>query len=715
MKKALFTSLLAVAVCAAPALADDFVGSVELGGNIADVKNNKTKFTEYRDIGSGVTGNFLLDWANDKGSYFLFSGENIGYNSDDNKVLRDKEFFLKAGKQEEFKVSVFYKEIPHNLTIGARSAYTGIGTTALMSTLATGSNYTVANIAEFYNKPTFDYTIDRKNYGAELDFSFKSPFFVNARYERNITNGLLPMGTSNNGVKELPAPISYTTDNVYLTTGYRSNRLIFTLDGSISDFNNSNTSFTYGFNAAPGARDRTYLAPSSTSYKVGGNLMYRLPFWNTTFMARASHSLSENTLSLSEEATFRSINSFAGKITYTTASAAITTSPIKSLDVKMYLNLLDKKNDSSTGFEYHAVSSAYNAASIQAFATTETFGYNKLNGGFDLGYKLPAKTKLSAGYEYLRINRSSRQPDLTNTNVWGVRNDAPQTTDHILYLQAKNNLLDWLSAKVKYERLFRTSDFQGGVFNSITDNRLIKAFWRPADTADKTRDTVSLGLDVEPVDALSIGVEYSYKNNDYTKSVLGMQRDTRHEMYLDANYRIAMVKLNPFFDLELVESFSKNRRYSGAGDADPVTGQNDADSHNWTSTRKDVNYAFGLNADVDIVKDKLVFTSGYRYDKATGTQEFTTTFSPTTPLINNDSVDNYTKQSITAKLKYNLTKNLTVGLGYLFENLKYTDDHYTGYSYLTTATTASGTQLTGAYANTGYDAHVGYMTVGYKF
>lgn len=712
-KRVLLTSFLALAVSAVPAFAQDHVGSVELEGKVTGLQNNKSKFVEYRDLGSGASASFLFDWLNDKGYFFNFSAENLGYNSDDQSTLRDKEFRLNGGKVDEFKYSLFYKQIPHVLTLGARSDFNGIGSTALVSTQATGNNISDANLAHFFNKPTFDYRMDRQDYGAGFEVSFNSPFFFNARFERNETKGLLPMGASSGGVKELPAPVDYQVDNVYLNTGYRTNNLIFTLDGTISDFKNANSSFTYGFNnAAPAATARTYLAPNSMNYKVGGNMMYRLPFWSTTFVARASHSISENTISLNEETGVTQLsptNRFDGKITYTTASAAITATPVKPLDVKLFINVLDKQNQSSDPFRYST--GAFNAAT----GTTEKFAYNKLNGGFDVGYKLPAKTKVSAGYEYLRVNRTMMEPDPTNTSSWGVRNDAPQTTDHILYAKAKNNLFDWLTANLKYQRLFRTSDFQGGAFASLTDNRLIKAFWRPSDTADKTQDTVKLGLDFEPLDALTLGMEYSFKYNKYTKSVLGMQNDTRHELYFDANYRVAMVKLNPYAELELVDNYSKHRRYQTAGAASPFSAVNDNTNYNWTSARKDVSYALGVNADIDIIKDKLSATTSYRYDNSNGTQDFTATFATTTPLVNNENVDNYTKNTFSAKLKYNVTKNLNVGVGYLFENLRYTDDHYTGYNYLTTATASSGAHLTGAYANPNYDAHVGYMTVGYKF
>ena len=681
MKRVLLTSFLAVAACATPALAEELVATVEVEGKVADVSGNQSKFIEYRDIGSGVTGNFLLDWMDERGYFLNLSGSKIGFNAEEEEIQRDSEVLFNVGLRDQFKYSLFYKETPHNLSLGARSAFTNVGSTALQSTLPSFANdqasIPAASLAEYYNKPTFDYTMDRRDYGAEMELSFGTPFFLKARFEHNETNGLLPVGTmftvsSVSGSKELPAPIDYSSDNVYLTAGYRSSNLIATLDGTISDFKNSNSSFSYHYSnttLAANPTQRTYLAPDSMHYKVGGNVMYRMPFWSSTLMARASHSISENTISTREETGVNLDNSgsFDGKITYTTVSAAITSSPTKALDTKIYLNYLDKNNESSDPFRYHTA--VYNSA----LGLTEKFDYSKLNGGFDIGYKLPAKTKLSAGYEYLRIKRVMHAPDLTNSSSWGVRNDAPKTEDHIVYLQAKNELLDWMTAKVRYERLFRSSDFRGDLFAGLTDNRLIKAFWRPADTADKTQDMVKVGLDFEPTSNLSVGVEYSLKYNDYTDSILGMQRDTRNEFYADANYQIAMVKLQPYVELEVVNNNSKHRRYQTAGAATPFSSTNNSTNYNWSSDRKDVNYALGINTDVDIIKDKLTFAAGYRFERASGEQDFTTSVTINT-LFNNKYVDNYTKNSLSTNLKYNVTKNLHVGLGYLFESLRYTDE-----------------------------------------
>lgn len=702
MKRALITSIMAVTACTTPALADEFVGNVELGGNLAEVRGDKAKFNEYRDLGTGATGSITIDYYGK--DYFLYlDGKNFGYNADRKETRRDQSFIFKAGKPEDFKYSLFYNEIPHNLTFGAKSIYSGVGSTALVAPVANNATYATA-YNRIVNSTPFDYTIDRKNYGGEMEFSFQSPFFFNARVERNETRGLLPLGTYVSQEKELPAPIDYVTDNAYLTTGYRSKNLIVTFDGTISNFTNSSKSFTHTYTGP--STTIVYLAPDSMYYKVGGNVMYRMPFWDTTFTARASYSESSNDIALTE-----SLNNFggnfSGKLTYTTASAAITSTPIKPMDIKLYLNLLSKKNLSPTG--------VYGGAVATATTATEKFDYNKVNGGLDLSFKLPAKTKLTTGYEYLQINRAM------NFEIFGAtynssRADAPHTRDHILYAQVKNSLFDWMSAKLRYQYLTRTSDFRGDLFATATDASVIRQWWRPVDTADKNQHNVKMGLDFDPLDNLSFSTEYSYKINDYTKSVLGTQKDTRHELYVDANYSVSIVKFNPFFDLELVDNNSKHRRFTNAGNANPFGPDVANTAYNWTSDRKDVNYALGLNTDITLIKDKLTFSGDYRYDKAKGSEDFFANAGAVTTaplLVSNNDVDSYTKHSFAAKLKYNLTKSLNIGLGYLYENLRYSDDHYANYDYMITKT--AGVMFTGAYANPNYEAHVGYMTVGYKF
>ena len=294
----------------------------------------------------------------------------------------------------------------------------------------------------------------------------------------------------------------------------------------------------------------------------------------------------------------------------------------------------------------------------------------------------------------------------------GSRTDAPQTTDHALYVQTKASLGESLEGKIRYQFLTRSSDFRGDLYADATDSSIIKTVWRPADTADKKQHSVKAGVEYEMGHNLVIGAEYGIKYNDYTKTIYGTLNDIRHEFYLDADYKIGSLNISPFVDIEYASNESRHRRYTTATNYASDIG---VDSYTWTSARKDISYALGANAKYEVVKGKAQLVASYRYENANGSEDFayTSVSALATPLTNNNYVDTYRKHSVNTKVNYALTKNTDIGLGYKFENLRYTDDHYTDYAYMIAKT--AGVMFTGAYANPNYDAHLVYVTATYKF
>ena len=675
MKKLITTAILACAAYAVPAAAAEVHGTVGMDGLLANINGDAAKFNEYRALGSGLTGNFLFDINTDK-HYLELSGEKFGYNTDTNTRTKDQKFSLIGGEYGKFKYSAMFEEIPHNLQFDAKTIYDGVGSHKLVT--GANSNAAAAAVLPFY-KTDFDYALNRKNYGVGFEASMGTPFFFGARYERLEVDGVQPLGVYLSQRKELPSPVDYATDNIFLQTGYQSKSFTATIDGTLSFFSNDNQHMTHRYS---NTSQIVYLPPENSYYKIGGSMTYRAPVWDTTVMARGSYSKSENSFDLFEGIT----KEFEGDISYTTAAVAISSAPTDKLDTRVFVNYLDKRNRASD-FTY-------------GNATTENFDYHKINTGFEAGYKLPAKTKVTTGYEYVKLDRT-------------IRTDATHTTDNTVFVQLKNNYLDWLTAKVKYQYLDRHSRFADyDLYKASAAGDVILAYWRPVDTADKRQNTVKVGFDVEPLHGLEVGLEYTFKSNNYDKSVLGVQRDDRHELYIDAVYAAGIVKVNPFFDLETVEVDSNHRRYAGVN-GNP-NGINDTNNYNWTSKRKDFNYALGINADVDIIKDKLTASFGWRYEDADGSEDFQASVSPnslTPVLARNVGVDDYHAHTVTVKLAYNVTKNLGVQVGYLFENLKYADDHYQNYKYVP----SQGNYLTGAYQDPDYNANIGWVGVTYRF
>ena len=694
MKRSLLTVLAIVSACTTPALADEFEGAASIGASYSNIHGQQAKFNEYRTLGDGAQGSLEMNYRADSGYYLEGATD---FNVTDSSKANDVNLNIKTGLQDVFKGSIFYNEIPHNFTFGAKTFQTGIGSNTLTYT---GSNATRTN-ADFTN--SFDYSIRRYNYGAEAEVSLKSPFFFLARVERNETDGLMPMTVrgGSGGAIELPAPIEYTTDTVYLQSGYRSSNLIATLDGTLVSFRNENGIFTSRHPLANTAYTNiAYLPQNNQYYKLGSSVMYKIPLFSSTLMARASHSYLDSDFNTKETITTQfgatpiALGSlWQGKVQESSIGVSITSNPIKKLDTKIYYNYFNRNNNSDTGFIYGSTGSA-----PAENYYTKVFNFHKNNAGIDLGYKLPVKTKLNVGYDFSDTDRTLTY----RSRLGSALSDSPETVDHTVYVQIKNDLLDWMSAKIKYKRLIRKSDFDyRDTAASAGISSIARADFKPEGTADKIQDSITTGVHFDILDSLGVGLDYSYKRNNYHHTTLGVTSDNSNQFYLDVTYAKAFAKLNAYADLELVNKDSYNN-------------SNNTTTY-WSSKRKDVNYALGLDGEFEIIKDKINFATGYRYEKADGENDLTSNAS--TPIDIN-YLDDYIKHSLNAKLSYKFNKSMTVDLGYIYEHLNYTDDAYSNYSYVTGYSNVAGTAYpyqTGAYADPNYSANVFYTKLNFKF
>ena len=84
-------------------------GEVSLAPLQVDIKGNKAKFNEYRDLRTGFHGHIGLHYDAEK-TYLDFRAEDIGH--------RDQKYELEGGRWGSFKYHLGYDEIPHNFTFG---------------------------------------------------------------------------------------------------------------------------------------------------------------------------------------------------------------------------------------------------------------------------------------------------------------------------------------------------------------------------------------------------------------------------------------------------------------------------------------------------------------------------------------------------------------------------------------------------------------------
>lgn len=710
----MFVAALCIGAGGAAQAADDtgsVSGSINLGvRGVDDQDKRSAKFWEFRDMKDGALSNISLS-AEKNNYYFDLTSNNIGHD--------DQYFKLSGGNYGNFKYSLWYNETPHNYTFGAKSFYSGIGTSLLdygyVNSAVVGGAYTptVPTNASLWND--FDYAIKRKDWGGNAELSFNMPVYFKVEVTRNEMKGIKANGAPSGvyatrtgatspfgNLVELPEPVDYVTNNLYLETGYKGQNFTGSLDGTLSDFKNSNDYLTWRNPYVTNATlyETSSLAPDNTYWKVGGQFKLNLPL-NSVLSARGSYAKLENSFGILNTI-WQSTNTpvytqttlglsngrFEGDIAYKSASVALSSNPVKSLDIKAYYNFLEKDND-STQITFTGTSGTP--------TTNQLFGYTKHNAGLDFGYRLPGKNKVDTGYEFQNINRPVEREDATNT------------TDHKMYVQLKNNSLDMLTAKIRYQYLIRSADFEN---DNATDviNRYIRRF----DATDKTQHAIKAGFDLEPIEHLGIGLEYAYKLDDYDETIIGLTKAQRHEFYVDVAYEIPQtVKLSAYFDYEKTKNQSASRNFTTNANAIPTLTPS-ATAYNWNATTKDDNWGYGVGAEVPVLKDKFTVVASWSHERTNGTNDLKSQNNYGSP-ISFGTYDNTETKAINLKTIYQFTKNVDITAGYGYERYTYSDPGYDGYTYVMNNTTSPTSYLTGAYADSNYEAHLGYISMGYKF
>ena len=678
-------------------------GEIGATGTIVDVNGNKWKFNEYRELKGGVYGNVRLGF--DNGAYFMrFKGSDFGYDT--------QNYRLDGGMWGKFKYDLYYREIPHNYTFDAKTFYSGVGTNNL--TIAPG--VTPSNAGTWPS--TFDYSVKRKQYGAAVDLGLLKPFYVDFSASREDRSGIKPKSAHTNQTSafvELPEPVDYTTDTFKAEVGYATKPLFASFSYYYNKFDNADTNLSF-VNPNGGGPDITTLPPDNDYYRLAFKGAVQLPMnsrFNVTLATARAESSSNlfNSYLFPGDAARTAItyaggaSVFNGKIETQNAAFVLSSNPVSFLDGKIFYKYYNKKNKS----DQIVITSAGNVEN-------ELFDYHKNNVGVELGFKLPAHFYLQTAYNYLKVDRD--------------RIDIPETEDNIYSAELRWSGLDFMAAKVGYERLERDAEhrpFDTAIFHgfAVEFNEL---YLRRFDVWKKHHDSYKASLEFYPLDNLSFALGYRNTDTKYEDVPMGLRSDKRELYSVDADYAFGKVaRVGAYTEYEKIKAHSLLR--NGTNNATDINPGNapTTTNFNYTVTQHDKSFNYGANTDIYIVPKKLTLRLQYDYLMSNGLADLTylgvdpAAAATAVPGRTNDNMDStnwddYRKSAFLVKAVYDFTRSFSVGGGVAFERYKYSDDALNNYpaSY-TSGTGANTTYLTGLYKEPSYNASVVFATVAYKF
>ncbi len=628
--------------------------------NVDAKEGGEAKFTEYRDLreDGGLYGRARLKF--DTETHFLnFNGGDFGY---------DTQYYkLDGGMWGKFKFDLFYNEIPHNITFDARTTFSGAGSDTLTGTPNT-------NVSSW---DTFDYSIERRQYGGGLKINMIKPFFFDTSFQREERDGIKPTGaaeTEPGGIAfELPEPVNYITNNFKIEGGYAQKPLFLSFNYVLSEFNNGDTRLNLPSNFED---PRAFSLPPDNTYYKGAfkgavNLPYNSKFSTNIGLSRGKSDTSILSLISSD---------YEGRVDTKNYDFALSSNPVRFLDTKVYYKYYRRHNESDdpTGV-------------VELF-----FNYKNTTLGGELDLRLPAQFYLSGGYNYVRLKRVHKG----ETDPLGV---LPFNTDNVYFADLKWSGLDFMAFKVGYEKLDRDADYQ----NSQTKAQLGKVFAYAA----QDRDTYKASVDVLPLDNLNLGLEYRHKKADYTDTTFGLTSDKSNELNISADYMIGnKAKLYGYSDYGLIKFVQMTNRPAGSTE----------------NKQKDKSYGYGVGTEIYVIPQKFTLIFQHAYLKSNGSVDLTYNnlglFADAGVAgANNDIIDisrwdDYTKYSFKFKTIYNFTKSLIASVGYGYERFKYSDAQLDNYQFAPTGPPDSNAAfLTGAYKDQSYRAHLIFVGLTYKF
>jgi len=670
------------------------------------------KVSEYSDYRRSLLLGLNVTAAKDDGYWMALFADRMG--------LRDSNYRFSGGRGDGIKYAFYHSSIPHNLSSSSvvlvPYTYDGIRSITMPANGAAGLSSDLGNWAQ-----TIHFETIQRNMGLTTSLKVMDPLTLDLGVAYNTAKGTRATSvgfgsSSSRGFISMPEPIDTNTNEIKVGAHFKRENFVLSGDGLLSAFRNKYTDIAWQHNNTPGNLQQYTLNPSNLLLKVGvKGGYYNLPL-NSDVLARFNYSTTTSNWTITPQmerlspspgaSVMDTLNLsapvFQGNIAQGAFNVAWVAAPIQKLETKVYYNFLRKWNRSSQ-IDFDTTSAAVGESN-------EVFDYFKHDLGMNAKYALPYQTKVGAGYELLNTERK--------------RFDASMNTDHTFYGQLSNSALDMLRIRLKVAMLSRSAINDnaelGAVGGTATDfNNYLLRYVRYVDTAGKIQKKVELGFEVNPLENLDLGLDLAYRDVDYTegKTILGVTHDVGRSVNVDVGYtHPKWFKATAFGMVDLsthdVASFVKSGSVILPGDTGTDT------AYNWNNRFEETNWSLGLNVDIP-VRDDLTVNAGVQQDRSR-TRQHTTYDKPTPFTLAGDyfkadsNYDVYTIQTVSAKIAYQILKNLKADLGYRYQKMDYADDQIAQAVHYK-ALTNNALYYSGAYTDRPYDAHLVMASAQYVF
>lgn len=452
-----------------------------------------------------------------------------------------------------------------------------------------------------------------------------------------------------------------------------------------------------------------------------------------------------------------------------------TVNPVERLNLRAFYRYYDLDNKTgSAQWEYVTQDTANTNGTVnyRNLRINLPYAYDKQNYGLDARYTLAFwRATVGLGYEREEIDREFREAN-TDENIYRISlNSRPAGWMNLrakyLFGDRKAKDYDFRVTSQSYWYDFATAEAEvdnpAFLFANHPD-------LRKSDVSDRERHQIDISATVTPLAALDLTATYGWRKDDFDSDVrsvqpllgtavtlpnpadefaatpgqqLGLLEDERQQIHLDAHYAPTdRWSFRTFGSREEIDSkirgmvFNENRRNepsnAGIQAIDQLGPWTDPDRL-FTAELKDRTNTVGVGGNYVLVPGRLNFLADYTFSRGKVDLDYSgygTQFADTFQFaFSSPDTVRHNQYTLNATLEYQLLKNLVVGMHYLFDRYSIADwmqepsggwvEEVGSEFFLRDSSQDNrwGNRLIvlGSVLSPSYEAHVGTVTVTYKF
>ena len=650
---------------------------LDISAGPAYVSDDSFRFGDYtglEDKGFYLFGDVFARYWGENAEFVRLDAYRLGLDS--------RALFIEGGKQGLYKLRASYQGIPRRIYDTTSTPYRRNGSSLQLPSgwVRAPSTQGMTQLDSSLQQVKIERDWDIYNAGIEFTPVNHWAFDLNFKHQERSGN-TISSGAFFLDAVEFSSPVEDSTVEMDASIAYTEETWQASLSFTGSFFSNDNTNIDLDnpySPQTPGAdTGNLALAPDNDAQQITLAASMTLP-------ARTMISGLISLGRMSQDEAFQPYTSNAliptAALPRGSANAEVETSLINlrlvSSPFKKFTfqgKLQHKERDNKTPedvFDYVVTDLFTSPTSV----SNKAYDYKRTDLGLSGEYRLPVRSRVSAGYDYERSERSHQARDETNTNK--------------LWTKFKTRAVDATDMSIE----LYVEDRGGSEYNVSNANSSENPLMRQFNLANRKRNGMVANINSYANERLNVGFEVEFNNDDYDDTQIGLLKSQYQRFGFDASYLLNT-------DVSIFGSIYRENINSRQAGSQLFT------NPDWLGETDDT---FN-NASVGILYPKIYgrldATLEYSYAKSEGD------INNNTSGLTSDFPELQSKfQQIKLGLTYPYNKSIIIGFYYMYEKFKADDWALEGVD----ASTVPNLLSLGANPYD-YDVHVFYLSLRYVF